>query len=227
MVTVTGTLLTIDGLIDPGSTVSFMLCGYGSISPKAHGIGGPDTGSLSGATATAATPVPPATAFSIQLQPNDIIFPPGTYYTATVRNGNGDILQTNAYRFSSGPAIDLDFTDPIDPNQPPPPLPPQLSNQLITVPFSPTPHFDGSLLTAWQIFLSADVTSSTCTGCVTGNLYTMIVTQDPAGGHAFAWPPNFANATSVNPDPSASTIQTFIAASDGNLYAVAPGTYWS
>ena len=224
MVTVGGTIITIDGNRDPAATIEFTLCGYGSQNPHAVGTG-QSVGTLTGVKAEA--DVAEGTAiFTIQLIGNDLIYPPGTYYTATTRDSNGDVLQCNAYRFEDGQTYDLDYLPPIDPNLPPYPIPPPLSDQIIIVPSGPAPVFDGSVFTAWQFVLTEDATAATVTGCVPGNLYTFLILQDATGGHKFTWPSNVGNATLIDPAPSSRTIQTFIADANGNLVAVAPGTYW-
>jgi hypothetical protein len=162
--------------------------------------------------------------FTFTVVANDEIAPAGTYYAVTIRDDNGDIAQVNAYRFTSdNQNYNLNVIDPYDPNQPPPPLPPLIIPQLLVVPFSATPNFDGSAYTAWQITLTGNVTSSTLSGLVVGNLYTFILRQDSAGGHAFAFPPNCFNASApVNTAVNGYTIQTFVA-DGGSLYAIGPG----
>ena len=223
MVTVQGKMITADGQLVTDAQVEFLLCGYGSISPKGIGTGG-SVGTM--AQISALAPMSGGN-FTIVIVGNDVIVPAGTYYTITIRNGNGDVLQANAYIFlESVGAYNLDFTQPINPDFPPPPLPPPLTNEILDVPFSPTPIFDGSVLIAWQITLTADVTSSHASGCVPGNLYTFIIIQDGTGGHSFAWPDNSYNGTWVNPAPNSITIQTFVCDGSGNLAAAAPGTYY-
>jgi hypothetical protein len=164
--------------------------------------------------------------FTATLIGNDYIDPPGTYYVATISDGNGEVLQCNAYRFLGDGIYDIGNTQPINPDVPPQPIPPPLISQLIEVPFSPAPVFDGSVLTAWQIILTGDVTSGHVSGCFPGNLYTFIILQDEVGGHLFTWPDNVSSPSPVNPDPGSRTIQTFIADANANLTPAAPGTYY-
>lgn len=155
---------------------------------------------------------------------NDLIEPPGTYYTLTTKNGNGDILQINAYRFIGGGQFDVSTLTPYDPNQPPPALLPLVLNQLLIVPYSATPDFPGDTYTSWQITLNGDATA-TFSDLVDGNLYTIIVVQDATGGHNFIWPLNVYNPTGPDREANAITVQTFVAVSN-LLYPIGAGTYY-
>jgi hypothetical protein len=164
--------------------------------------------------------------FTFTVVSNDEIQPAGTYYTVTLKDANGDIAQVNAYMFLGDNDYDLDDVDPFDPSQPMPPLPPLIINQLLIVPWSPTPNFPGDQYLTWAINLTGDVTSSTVSGLVAGNLYTMMILQDSIGGRQFTWAPQFLNATPVNPKPNGITIQTFVAwATGGPLLPIGPATY--
>ena len=224
MVTVTGKPINISGVIDTTSTLDFALCGYGSQIPRA--IGSDDSvGTFSDATIDGVQGEAPF--FSIQLIGNDLIAPAGTYYTVTIRNENGDILQVNAYRFLDGHTYDLDYTDPYDPNQPPPPLPPLLSDNLEIT----DGVFDGGEKTTWKITLTEDMIVGALLNILPGNLYTFIIVQDAVGGHFFLWPSgpppaNLFNGPYVNEDPNATTIQTFVADENSQLYPIGPATYY-
>jgi hypothetical protein len=186
-----------------GGSVSIQLCGYGSQIPRLPGDG-------MFARITDEPPVLPSGYFTTFLFNNTLIEPDGTYYTVTIRDENGDIAQVNAYRFTVGGYVDISLATPYDPNQPPPPLPPLLTDQLLVVPWSATPEFPGDVFTTFRITLTGDVTSSTAPGTVQGNLYTFIIFQDAAGGHEFTWPSNCRNASPIDPSPNAITIQTFV-----------------
>jgi hypothetical protein len=163
--------------------------------------------------------------FQVMLYSNGLISPQGTYYTITTRDSNGDIVQVEAYYLTPG-QWDLSDLEPYDPNQPPPPLPILIVDLLEVVPYSPTPAFDASKNLTFRITLTGDVTSSTITGQVPGNLYTFIIEQDATGGHHFVWPTNVYNAGPVDLDPNSITIQTFVVDEDNNLYSIAGATYF-
>lgn len=184
-------------------SVTVQLCGYGSQVPRV-----PTNGMI--ARITDSPDITPEGYFDVLLFNNTLIEPEGTYYTFTITDDNGDIAQVNAYRFTQPGYYDLSMQVPYDPNQPPPPLPPLVTNQLLVVPSSATPDFPGDTLTTFRFTLTEDVTSSTATGMIQGNLYTFILFQDAVGGHAFTWPPITMNASPINPDPSGLTIQTFV-----------------
>lgn len=221
MPTITGTLQTI--LNDDASTgsIEVALCGYGSQVPRINGQ------ALAARVTDDSVDIQDDGTFEFDCAGNDEIMPDGTYYTVTVKNDNGDIVQVNAYQFLSTTGdYDLDVSEPFDPSQTPPPsVPPLVLDLLDDVPYDPAAVFSGDAFTAWQITLVGDCTPS-FTNLVEGNLYTVVILQDGTGGHAFAWPANVHNPTQVDPVADSITIQTFIAMS-GSLYAIAPGTYWT
>ena len=220
--TLTGKLANIMGndAAEEGSVV-IALCGYGSRVPVVPGQ------AVLGRLTTLDVDADASGDFEAELWGNDIIAPAGTYYTVTVKDSNGDIMQVNAYVFTEGQSYDLDTVQPFDPNQPPPQIPPAIVNQLLIVAFSATPNFPGDQYTAWGITLTGDVTSSTMSGIVAGNLYTLIISQDSAGGHLFTWPSMVLNASPVNPNGGSLTVQTFVAiANNGPLFPIGPATYY-
>lgn len=205
---------------DAGS-IEIALCGYGSQVPHV-----PSQAMLSQVTQGLGVTVNAIDqgTFTAYLFSNPLILPDGTYYTITVRNFNGDVVQVNAYRFTAGGSFDLDALTPYDPNQPPPPLPPLILNLLLIVPYTSAPDFPGDTYTSWQITLNGDATA-TFSNLVDGNLYTIIIVQDGSGDHNFIWPLNAYNPTLVNQEPSAMTVQTFVAVSN-MLYPIGAGTYY-
>jgi hypothetical protein len=218
-VEVTAKLDTILNLqTDMGGSVSIQLCGYASQIPRVNGV------AVLSAVEALNLSVNPQGIITVTLYGNDQISPAGTFYAFTFMDDNGDVIQTNAYRFTGGGSFDLSLIDPYDPNQPPPPLPPLITNLLLIAPWSADMEFPGDTYTSFRTTLEGDVTSSTAPGTVQGNLYTFIIQQDGIGGHAFTWPTNFINATPVNPDPNGFTVQTFVM---GNidLIAVGPGMW--
>jgi hypothetical protein len=215
---------------DPGATVDIMLCGYGSRSPVCRGVGS-ENGSYYTAEMNSVPVSAPGNAFSVTVTGNDLIEPPGTYYTVTFRDPNGDILQCNAYIFLGSNDYDLTNTEPFDPSLPPAPLPPLIIPQLVIVPYSGFEDFDGTQGTAFQLTLAGDSDGSTCSNMIPGNLYTFIIIQDATGGHVFFWPSGPAptgtrnQAYPICPTPGSITIQTFVAISTTLLLPIGPGTY--
>lgn len=227
MVTVNVNPINPEGELDNAATVDFALCGYGSQNPRTQTGGAAGTFSNPALLGIGVNNELGGEPISVELVGNDTISPPGTYYTVTMRNGNGDILQCNAYIFLDGQTYDLGKINPFDPSQPVPPLPPLIFNQLLLIAFSPTPNFPGDQYTALAMTLSGDVTSSTMTGQVAGNLYTFILSQDGTGGWSFVWPTAILNATPINPAPRSITIQTFVCiGNNGPLLPIGPGTYF-
>lgn len=225
---ITGKLITIDNAesAQPNGTVEFMLCGYGAQYPQGRGQGS-DAGSFCNVTLSAIAGGPGGS-FDVAIVGNDVIVPPGTYYAVTLKNANGDAVQCNAYVFleSHGP-YDLGNTDPFDPALPMPPLPPLIYNQLLIIPPSATPNFPGDQYTAWGLNMTQDVTSSTVSGIIQGNLYTFIITQGGGGSWKFKWPSLVLDPMPVNPTPGGVTTQTFVAiANGGPLIPIAPGAWY-
>jgi hypothetical protein len=187
------------------ASCSVQLCGYGSQVPRVNGI------AVFSNVEALELGVNPQGVITVTLYGNDEIIPAATYYTFTFMNSNGDVVQVNAYRFlSSTLTYDLSLIDPYDPNQPPPPLPPLITNQLLVVAWGATMEFPGDQYLSFRTTLTGDVTSTTAPDTVQGNLYTFIIQQDATGGHHFAWPTNFINASPINPDPNGFTVQTFV-----------------
>lgn len=210
---------------DINGTIQFALCGYGSQIPRVAGESlFSDAESPLVAMQTGVAPEGEAGTFLVVLFSNDLIQPDGTYYTATIRNINGDVLQVNAYRFIGGGTFDLTVTTPYDPNQPPPAVPPLVTNLLLVLPWSATMEFPGDVYTSFRTTLTGDVTSTTAPDTVQGNLYTFIIQQDAVGGHAFPWPADFLNASPINPNPNGLTVQTFVMGI-ANLIAISAATW--
>lgn len=220
MATITGTLAGILGEEAEGS-IEIALCGYGSVVPRVNGR------ALFSVVTEPDSEVDGDGTFTATLFGNDQIVPAGTYYTVTVKNENGDIVQCNAYLILGSNTYDLNVTDPYDPSQPPPPLPPLIINQLQIVSPSGSMVFDGnSGYTAFKTTLPGDVLTPVVENMVPGNLYTFIIVQDGAGDHLFLWPANVHNGAYADPAPNATTVQTFVCDEAGQLYAIAGGTYY-
>jgi hypothetical protein len=224
MSTVTGNLITISEDEATGASVDIQLCGFGSRVPYSEGTGGA-AGIVADAAAKNITPTGTGNSFQIELPGNDIIDPPGSYYTVTFRNANGDILQVNAYVFEDTKEYDLGNTPPYNPIYPPPPVKPPVTNLLDSLAAADAMIFDGSEWTAFKTTLNKDVTQPTFVNMIPGNLYTFIVVQDGTGNHKFNWAGNVRNATPIDFRSNSTTVQTFVADEFGDLLAISAGTY--
>lgn len=218
MVTISGTLKNASGTAELGSIV-LKLRGYGQQVPR-----------VSGSTLianTAATPVAVGTdgTFSVPVYSNDQIVPPGTYYTVSVMDANGTVVQVQAYRFNAPQAaFDLNTFPPFDPTGGLVGTIP--ANQLVTVPWSPMPHFDGTAGLTFDFSLQSPVAASFVDNPVPGNLYTFIVTQAGQPG-TFAWPATVNGGSPISSVPLSVTIQTFVCRADQTLDAIAPAMYYA
>ena len=218
---VTGDLKSVISGNNEAGSIEVILCGYGSQVPRQNNLS-----LVARPTSTASeVPVDAAGTFSFSVMGNDYIQPAGTYYTITVRDANGDVVQCAAYLFLGDNDYDLNTINPFDPTQPPSPLPPLIIPQLLVIGYNPTVDFPGDQYTAFQITLQGDVTSSTLTNMVPGNLYTFIIIQDGAGGHRFTWPANVHNGAAADPEASSTTTQTFVADENLDLWAIGPGMW--
>jgi hypothetical protein len=97
------------------------------------------------------------------------------------------------------------------------------ANRLVSVAFTPTPVFDASQGSTFEIVLTGNVTSSTLINLTPGQRLLFIIKQDGSGGHTFAAPGALPLAT-IDTDPSITNIQAFIVDSGSNVYATTPLT---
>ncbi len=226
MATVTAKLIGIlQATVPSGLTVDITLCGYQSRSPVSRAPVG-DNGTFADINLLGVAPTLAGDTISVDLIGNDVIVPAGTYYTFTFRNGNGDILQCNAYAFIDANSYDLTATDPFDPALPTPPLPPLIVDQLQVLTNQNPASFDGLLYTAFKAEINQDTTIEVSEG-EPGNLYTFLIVQDGAGGHVVTWGANIYNAAPANLAPNGVTVQTFILDDQYNFFAIAPATWYT
>jgi hypothetical protein len=197
------------------------LCGYGSQAPRI--INGFIYANLTNSVSVVADS---EGLYHFTLYSNDQIVPDGTYYTFTFLNANGDVQQVNAYRFVGTGEWDTSVLVPYDPNQPPPPLPPLITNLLEIVTAADNMVFDGTTYTAFKTTLSASVTQPVFQNMIPGNLYTFIILQNGTGGWDFDWAANVKNPVNVDHAANSTTVQTFVADDLDNLLAISAGTYY-
>jgi len=221
MVTVTGKLESAANGTAVVGGIEVMLCGYGSRVPRVNGK------ALVARIQDSNITVQADGSFSFTVDPNDTISPIGTYYTVTVKDDNGDVAQINAYRFLSIPAsYDLNLLDPYDPNQIPPPLPPLLQNLLLVLGATFNMVFDGTTYPSFKTTIGGNVDFPTIQNMRPGNLYTFIIVENSPGGFRFLWPSTMHNAALVDTNPDSTTVQTFVADENGELWAIGPATYY-
>jgi hypothetical protein len=114
--TVTGTLLDIFGNVDNGSGVIFQLCNYGPNVPYIPGS------NLLCKTRPLIVSVDALGKFSQLIYGNDVISPPGTYYTLSVNDEESNRIQTQAYRLTGTGSVDIANLPPFNPVNPVPAL---------------------------------------------------------------------------------------------------------
>lgn len=101
----------------------------------------------------------------------------------------------------------------------------QFASPQTTVTFSATPTFNAALGNSFKIILTGDVTSSTLSNALAGQLLVFVIVQDGTGNHAFAWPSNvLGGASIIDVAAAANSVVVQMFHYDGsNAYAVAPG----
>lgn len=153
---------------------------------------------------------------AVKLWGNDAITPAGTYYTISLIDGQGDVVQCAAYQLAGSGSFDLSNLVSIFPAVPIP------STGYIFVPSS-TPVFNaggwGGSVT-FDMTLNANVTSSSLVNIINGQLVQFIIQQDGTGSRTFAWPANVKNPPLINPAANSVSTQLFIMRADGNLYPI-------
>lgn len=80
-----------------------------------------------------------------------------------------------------------------------------LAGNFDTVPYSATPIFPAASYSNFAIVLTGNVTSSTITGGVPGQVATIDVCQNGTGGNTFVWPTNLLQAPPVSSGASSCT----------------------
>lgn len=166
------------------------------------------------------------TALSVKLWGNDVITPDTTFYCIEVIDSRGVVIQAGNYRLTGTSTLDLSNLLPFLSPAPPPILPPLIVNTLEVISGASNFGFNlsGKYL-SYKAILSQNATIDV-SNIQPGNLYTFIVVQDSAGLHQVTWAAKLLNAAPVWTRAFATTVQTFVADDQGNLYAIAPGTYY-
>jgi hypothetical protein len=101
--------------------------------------------------------------------------------------------------------------------------PAQLAPPNCTVTFSATPVFTAGSCTTFVMTLTGNVTSSTITGGLTGQLINFSLTQGAGGPWTLAWPASFANPPLLTPVAAKSEQASFVLLADGNWHHLGAG----
>jgi len=155
---------------------------------------------------------------------NDELTPSGTTYHAYLIGSNGLTQIQDFGNWSiSGASADLSAMVPTTTGA----SYPSPSPTSTTVTFSTTPAFTvvGGLQSSvlFIISLAGNVTSSTFTGAVAGQIITFKIVQDSTGSRTFTWPTNVIDGDPPDPTANSINVQSFIY--DGtNAYPIGPMT---
>jgi hypothetical protein len=247
--TIIATMNDLVGAIQPNSTLTVQLCGYGSQVPRIPGT------SMIAKTSPQAFTAGATGIVTMALWSNDVITPANTYYTFTVTDDAGNVVQLNAYQFLGPGTYDLSSIALFNPAPPaiialnpvltnPPGAVLQIINGsltivgnlvvtgsinggggIYTVAPSATPVFDGALGSSFKITLDQAVTSSTAPAMAGKLLVPFQILQDATGGWPFVWPATVFGGGEVNPAPGARSTQIFAVDTDGSLHWASPMVY--
>lgn len=248
-VTIVANMLDLLGAIMPNATLTMQLAGYGSQVPRISGTG------LVAQTAPLAIVAGNTGVIMKVIWGNDAITPANTYYTFTVTDDQGNVVQLNAYQFAGAGTFDLSSTALFNP--PPPSIlavnpvllnpagtalqvingPITINGNLIvngtingggsisTVGFSATPVFNGTLSSSFKLTLTGNVTSSTAVNMAGRLLVAMRIVQDATGNWTFVWPATMRGGGVVNPAPLSRSVQLFSLDTDNSMDAIGPIMY--
>lgn len=107
----TATLQDFTGIPVQNGQLIITLCGFGLTIPKIIG-----TSLLAKVGPVAYTLLNGVTSPNISLWGNDVITPPGTFYTLAVVDNKQNVVQCNMYQFTGSGLIDLSVVPPIIPS---------------------------------------------------------------------------------------------------------------
>jgi hypothetical protein len=93
---------------------------------------------------------------------------------------------------------------------------------IITVGYSPTPNFNAGAATGFQMTLAGNITASTVSGVIPGQLLAFYFKQDATGGRTVSWPSSFVGALAPDPTPNAMSLMLFRVDLSGVPRAVSP-----
>ena len=88
---------------------------------------------------------------------------------------------------------------------------------IITVPYSTSVVFNAGLAAQFDLTLTGNVTASSITNQISGQLLGFIVTQDSVGGRSFLWPSVLASPGGVCQLAGSTSIQYFVVRPNGAI----------
>lgn len=219
-ITLTANLQDIGGNLDNGGSLVIVLCGYGPVLPR-----------IAGTTMLAKVApqkyIAVAGTLSIPIWGNDVITPGSTYYSISVLDERGNVVQAGIYQLTGSGTVDLSTLTQNN-TQPIPPVPPVPTAEIyVIVASTTTPVFSPTIsaLVTYDFTLTANVTSSTMTGFTPGTLVNFIFRIGTPGPYTFAWGGNVKNAPAVNTVAGSLTTCSFIVDQHGNFYPIQPGMW--
>jgi hypothetical protein len=219
-ITLTATLDDTSGNADANSCLWITLCGFYQTVPKITGTS--MLAKIGPIRYLAADGV-----FSIPLWANDQITPIDTYYCIEIQDDKGNIPQAGMYQFTGSGTIDLSNAVQLD-LQPTPVYPPLSAATYTIISYASSVSFPATSaqVQTFDITLTGNVTSSSASGFVEGQVVIFLIRQDATGGWTFAWPSQFQNPPTVDPAASSVTAAVFVVDQALNFYPLSGGT-WS
>lgn len=93
---------------------------------------------------------------------------------------------------------------------------------IMAVPYSPTPAFNATLATGFQMTLHGNITSSTLSGQLNGQLLAFYFIQNSTGGYTVSWPSSFVGGIQPDPTPNSVSLLLFRVDLTGVPRAIGP-----
>lgn len=97
-----------------------------------------------------------------------------------------------------------------------------VASLITTVPYATSVTFDASLAAKFDLTLTGNVSASSLTNTVAGQLLVFIVNQDSIGGRTFAWPATLTAPFAIAAQANSTSIQAFVVRPNGSIVPVTP-----
>jgi hypothetical protein len=97
-----------------------------------------------------------------------------------------------------------------------------VASLITTVPYATSVTFDASLAAKFDLTLTGNVSSSSLTDTVPGQLLAFIVNQDAIGSRTFAWPSTLTGTSAIATQANSTSIQMFVVRPNGAIVPATP-----
>jgi hypothetical protein len=97
-----------------------------------------------------------------------------------------------------------------------------VASLITTVPYATSVTFNASLAAKFDLTLTGNVSASSLTNTVAGQLLVFIINQDAIGGRTFAWPATLTAPFAIATQANSTSIQAFVVRPGGAIVPVTP-----